>query len=77
MVIYLDDYRKVKAARGDKLQERYGHELRGVNCNASVAGSATSAHPHAHELSPQLPEDSESIDVDAFLDRVYIFASRV
>ena len=77
MVIYLDDYRKAKATRSATLEERYGEELMCANWNPMISVSAVSSYQHPHDLSPRLPDDFESVDVDAFLDRVYMLASQV
>jgi hypothetical protein len=75
MVIYLDDYRKAKAARAPTLEEDYGEELMCANWNPMISLSAESQQPH--EPSPRLPDDFGSVDVEAFLDRVHVFASHV
>lgn len=77
MVIYLDDYRKAKAQRSPTLEERYGEELMCANWNPMVSLSALSSCPQPHEPGPQLPNDFESVDVEAFLDRIHVFASHV
>ena len=73
----MDDYRKAKMARSATLEERYGEELMYVNWNPMVSVSAMFCYQHPHELSPRLPDDLGSVDVEAFLDRVYAFASQV
>jgi len=77
MVIYLDDYWMAKVARSAAPEERYGEELMCANWNPMVSVSAMFSYPHPHDLSPRLPDDFESVDVAAFLDRVYILASQV
>jgi hypothetical protein len=75
MLIYLDKYRKAKAAR--ELEKRYGEELLCANWNPMVPISAIFSHQCPHNLSPHLPDDLASVDLDTFLDRVYAFASQV
>lgn len=77
MVTFLDDYRKAKAAPAPALEERYGEEVLCANWNPMVTVSAMFSCQHPHDLSPWLPDDFASVDVDAFLDRVHILASRV
>lgn len=77
MLIYLDDYRKVKAARTLTLEERYGEELLCVNWNPMVALSAMYSYQRPQELSPRLPDDLSSIDVDSFIRRVYALATQI
>ncbi len=76
MVIYLDEYRKAKAGRA---AARKGHEedRMCVNCRSVVALQASFSYLRPHELSPRLPDDLASIDVETFLDRVYGLASQI
>ena len=76
MVIYMDDYRKAKAAKHTEIGG-YDEELLCVNWNPAVSVLAASCYQRPHELSPQLPDDFESIDVQAFMDRVYALASQI
>lgn len=76
MIIYMDDYRKAKAAKRPE-RGRYDEELLCVNWNPAVAVMATSCYQTEQEMSPQLPEDLASVDVKAFLDRVYALATQV
>jgi hypothetical protein len=77
MVIYLDDYRKAKAAKRVEAAERYDEELLCVNWNPAVRLVAMSCFQTEQELSPKLPEDMSTIDAGAFLDRVYALASQI
>ena len=77
MVIYLDDYRKAKAARVPTLEQRYGEELLCVNWNPTVAMSVMFSDQRPQELNPRLRDDLASVDVDAFIERVYALASQV
>lgn len=76
MVIYMDDYRKAKAAKPAE-RRRYDEDLLCVNWNPSVGLVALSCYQTEQELSPQLPEDFTAVDVPAFLDRVYALATQV
>ena len=77
MVIYLDDYRKAKAAKRVEVAERCDEELLCVNWNPAVRLVAMSCFQTEQELSPKLPEDLSTIDTGAFLDRVYALASQI
>lgn len=76
MVIYMDDYRKAKAAPRPE-HGRYDEELLCVNWNPAIGVMAMSCYQTEQELSPQLPEDLASVDVKAFLERVYALATQV
>ena len=76
MVIYLDQYRKAKALRSAALH--CSHEARMcVNWNPAFGTAATFCYEHPHELSPQLPDEFTSIDIDAFVSRVYALATQI
>jgi len=76
MVIYMDDYRKTKAAPRPE-RSRYDEELLCVNWNPAIGVMAMSCYQTEQEFSPQLPEDFASVDVKTFLDRVYALATQV
>jgi hypothetical protein len=76
VVIYMDDYRKAKALKLPA-RHRYDEELMCVNWNPAIGVIAMSCYQTAQELSPELPEDLATVDVDAFLDRVYALASQI
>ena len=76
MLIYLDDYRKAKAAKRVEYSSRYDEELLCVNWNPAVSLVALSCYQTPQELSPALPEDSAMIE-PAFMDRVYALASQI
>ena len=76
MVIYMDQYRKAKAT-SVAMRQRREEELMCVHRSPAVAMSATFCCRHAHAFSPQLPDDLASIDIEAFLDRVYGLASQI
>lgn len=75
MVIYMDDYRKAKAAK--RTEERYDEELLCVNWNPAIGVIAMSCYQTEQELSPKLPEDFTGVDVKSFLERVYALATQV
>ena len=76
MVIYLDDYRKVNASRA-VAQERRKEERMLVNRGPGIAIAASFSYQRPHEVSSQLPDDLESIDLDAFMERAYALASQI
>lgn len=76
MVIYLDDYRRARAARVP-VRDCRREELMCVNWTPVAGLSATFCYRHPHELSPDLPDNPESIDMEAFLDRAYALASQI
>ncbi len=76
MVIYLNEYRQSKASRA-VAQDRHEEERMWGN-GAPVPGIAASFdYRHAHELSPQLPDDLDFVDLDTFVKRVYALASQI
>ncbi len=76
MIFYMDDYRKVGkpeiAAQFDVEQERLC-----VNWHPAVRTLELSCYQSPQELSPQLPADLATVDVDSFLDRVYGLATQI
>ena len=76
MLVYLDDYRKAKAAAPQRY-ERYDEELLCVNWNPAVRLVARSSYQTAQELSPELPEDFRSVDMQAFMSRVCALATQI
>ena len=75
MVIYLDDYRRAKAP-----QIQYGRcdeELLCVNWNPAVSVVARSSYQTAQELSPELPEDFQAVDMKGFMSRVHTLATQI
>jgi hypothetical protein len=76
MVIYMDEYRKAKAAKSAR-PSRYDEELMCVNWNPAIGVIAMSSYPTTQETSPELPEDFSEVDLKAFLDRVYALATQV
>lgn len=76
MLIYLDEYRKAKATRA-AVQDRHGEERECINMGAVAAMSAIFCFQRPAELSPQLPEDRTSVDLDKVLDRIRALASQL
>lgn len=76
MLIYLDDYRRAKSAQPVQYG-RYDEELLCVNWNPAVRVVALSCYQTPEELSPQLPEDFTTVDVQAFMNRIYALATQI
>ena len=76
MVIYMDQYRTAKTAPAAWLKNgTYGDEVMHANWNPAVIHmirETTQAAP-----SPELPDDLSTVDVDAFLGRVYGLATLI
>jgi hypothetical protein len=75
MVIHLNDYcraraRKLPARRSDD-------ELLCVNWNPAFGVVALSCYQTPQQLSPQLPDDFEGVDVAALTERLYALASQI
>lgn len=77
VVIYLDEYRKAKAAHALAQHSRYSEELLCVNWNPPVSTAVLFPYQGPQALSPELPYDFASIDIDAFIERVYGLASQI
>lgn len=76
MVIYLDQYRKAKTITMAGMQ----HHAEAKLCVNGTSAIGVIAMPNAqgwNELSPQLPEDFCTVDIDALYDRVYALASQI
>jgi hypothetical protein len=76
MLIYLDEYRKAKAKRL-AMQDRHGEERECINMGAVAAVSAIFCFQRPAELSPELPEDLTSLDLDKVLHRIHALASQL
>ena len=76
MVIYLDQYRTAKTAPDAWLKNgTYGDEVMQAGWNPAVVQMLR--EPVHTSPSPDLPHDLATIDVDAFLDRVYGLATLI
>jgi hypothetical protein len=76
MVIYLDQYRTTEAAPAAWLKNgTYGEEVMNAGWNPEVIHIVREPAPvvQSHEL----PRDLSSVNVDAFLDRVYGLATLI
>ena len=81
-MIYLDDYRKAGTgiARDDLMSARlkngtYGDDVMNANWNPAVLYALNV--PSQRSLSPELPQDLSTIDIDSFMHRIYALASQV
>lgn len=77
MVIFMEDYRKAKAAKRTEPVRRCDEELLCVNWNPAAGLIPMSCCQTEQELSPQLPEDFANFDVRGFLERVSALASQI
>ncbi len=76
MVIYMDQHKVAQAApRGGFSHDAYEDEILNAGWNPSVAFLFNDVVQSAQ--SPELPEDLSTVDVDAFLDRIYALATQV
>ena len=75
MVINLNDYRKAKAEK--VTASRRDGELLCVNWNPAYAVVALTSYQTPQELSPQLPDEFENIDMTAFMSRLRALSSQI
>ncbi len=76
MVIYMNQYREAKSAPVEWLKNgTYGEEIMQANWNPAVVQMIRETAPLMP--SPDLPDDLSTIDVDAFLGRVYALATLI
>lgn len=73
MVIYLDQYRNVTATA--PRTPRYGDDIMNASWTPELAAVAAAIPPQLQ--APELPEDLRTIDVDAFMSRIYALASSI
>ena len=78
MVININDYRKAKAAKtpASPASRRDG-ELLCVNWSPAYAVVALSCYQTPQELSPQLPDEFDHIDMTAFMGRLRALSSQI
>jgi len=76
MVVYIDQYRKARAASKVPAQ-CHAEERLCVNSNPAVRAFAMSCYQTPDELSPSLPDETATIDTESFLARVYALATQV
>lgn len=82
MILYMDDYRKASKTDADaqfdvEQAEEFEQERLCVNWIPAVRTLALSCYQRPQELSPDLPADLTTVDIDSFLDRVYGLATQV
>jgi hypothetical protein len=82
MLIYLDDYRQARAGTADLIRpaSRLKNGTDGADVMNTVCSRATlhTLHtPAQNTLSPDLPDDLSTIDIDLFMNRIYALASQV
>jgi len=75
MVINFNDYRKAKAAK--VAAPRRDEELLCVNWSPAYAVVALTSYQTPQELSPQLPDEFEDIDMTAFMGRLRALSSQI
>jgi hypothetical protein len=75
MVININDYRKAKAAKA--LGARRDGELMCVNWSPAYAVVALSCYQTPQEMSPQLPDEFEGIDMTTFMGRLRALSSQI
>jgi hypothetical protein len=76
MVIYMDEYRPAKCEPAEWLKNgTYGVEVMQTEWNPAVI--QVLREPAHASLSPALPHDLSTVDVDAFLDRVHGLATLI
>jgi len=74
MLIYLDEYRKAKAAKVPA--RRIDEELLCVNWNPAFGVVALTTCRTPREQSPQLPENLADVE-PSMMDRIYALASQI
>jgi len=75
MVININDYRKTKAAKAPA--SRRDEELLCVNWSPAYALVALTSYQTPQELSPQLPDEFEGVDMTAFMGRLRALSSQI
>ena len=80
MVINMNDFRKAKVAKANSsaaASARSDGELMCVNWSPAYAVVALSCYQTPQELSPQLPDEFEGIDMAAFMSRLRALSSQI
>jgi hypothetical protein len=79
MVININDFRKAKAAKATTTaaSAQRDSELLCVNWSPAYAVVALSCYQTPQELSPQLPDEFEKIDMTAFMGRLRALSSQI
>ena len=79
MVIDMNDFRKAKQAKANSAATpaQGDGELLCVNWSPAYAVVALSCYQTPQELSPQLPDEFEGIDMTAFISRLRALSSQI
>ena len=75
MVINLNEFRTARAQK--LLARQHEEELLCVNWNPAFGVIALSMFKTPQELSPQLPDDFEGVDMPALIERLQSLASQI
>ena len=80
MLVYLDDFRKtraeaVKSNVAALKNGTYGDDVMNASRNSAVLCALRT--PSQQSLSPEIPDDFATVDVDALMNRIYALASQV
>ena len=75
MVININDYRKAKAAKAPSA--RSDEELMCVNWSPAYAVVALTCFQTPQEMTPQLPDEFEDIDMTSFMGRLRALSSQI
>lgn len=79
MVVNMNEFRKAKAAKSasTSASAQREDELLCVNWSPAYAVVALSCYQTPQELSPQLPDEFEGIDMTAFMSRLRALSSQI
>ena len=79
MVINMNEFRKQKAAKNTSASApaQRDSDLLCVNWSPAYAIVALSCYQTPQELSPQLPDEFEGIDMTAFMSRLRALSSQI
>ena len=80
MVINLNEFRKAKAAKASSApaaSARRDGELLCVNWSPAYAVVALTCYQTPQELSPQLPDEFDGIDMTSFMGRLRALSSQI
>jgi hypothetical protein len=75
MIINLNEYRAARARKA--LARQRDEDLLCVNWNPAFGIVALSVFQTPQEISPQLPDDFQGIDMPAFIERLQSLASQI
>lgn len=79
MVVNINEFRKAKAAKNASTtaSAQRDSELLCVNWSPAYAVVALSCYQTPQELSPQLPDEFDGIDMTAFMSRLRALSSQI